>query len=110
MLGVPEELPATIKTPAQAREWVKEDYIRRGYEVASEPGEANLPEELQGFHMDFLAEKDQEFVAVVVRRRDDLSENTKALAAALENRPDWILDLVVLPASSALSQSRKRAA
>jgi hypothetical protein len=51
------------------------------------------------FHMDFLAKRDDEHVVIVVRRRNDLSENTKALADALDKHTNWILDLVVLPAS-----------
>ncbi len=99
MLGIPEELPDAVQTPAEAKHWVAEDYKTKGYTVVTEPGAGDLPEELCAYHMDFLARRGDEFVAVVVRRRNDLSENTKALAEALEKRDNWILDLVVLPAN-----------
>ena len=99
MLGIPEELPDAVRTPAEAKRWVAEDYKVKGYTVIAEPGAGDLPEELCAYHMDFLARRGEEFVAVVVRRRNDLSENTKALAEALEKRDNWILDLVVLPAN-----------
>lgn len=99
MLGIPEELPETVRTPAEAQRWVAEDYRSKGYTVLPEPAVEELPEELCAFHMDFLARRGEEHVAVVVRRRNDISENTKALAEALEQRPNWILDLVVLPAN-----------
>jgi hypothetical protein len=99
ILGIPEELPETVRTPVEARCWVANDYKVRGYTVIPDPTENDLPYDLCDFHMDFLAKRDSEHVAIVVRRRNDLSENIKALASALETRPNWILDLVVLPAS-----------
>jgi hypothetical protein len=99
ILGLPEELPETVRTPAEARNWITNDYKERGYVVIPNPSESDLPHELWDFHMDFLAERDDEHVAIVVRRRNDLSENIKALADALETRTNWVLDLVVLPAS-----------
>jgi hypothetical protein len=99
MLGIPEELPDAVRTPLEAKQWVAEDYRTKGYVVIAEPSLEDLPEELCAFHMDFLARRDKEWVAIVVRRRNDISENTKALAEALEKRSDWILDLVVLPAN-----------
>lgn len=97
MLGIPEELPDHVRTPAQARHWIATTYQANGFHVIPNPTEEDLPRELWNFHLDFLAERHHEHVAIVVRRRNDLSENTKALAEALEHTKDWVLELVILP-------------
>ena len=38
MLGIPEELPDAVRTPAEAKRWVAEDYKVKGYTVIAEPG------------------------------------------------------------------------
>jgi hypothetical protein len=99
ILGLPEDIPETVRTPAEARNWIANDYKERGYIVIPNPSENDLPSELWDFHMDFLAELDDEHTVIVVRRRNDLSENIKALADALDKHSNWILDLIVLPSS-----------
>jgi hypothetical protein len=49
--------------------------------------------------MDLLAVRGEAHVAAVVRRRNDISDNTVALAALLKTLPGWRFDMIVLPVS-----------
>ena len=97
--GLPEELPSHVRTVWAARDWLRDQYRQQGYHVLSEPTPEDVPAELADFHLDMLAVRGGEHVAILIRRRTDISDNNIALARALENRPGWLLDLVVLPVS-----------
>jgi hypothetical protein len=98
--GLPEELPGHVRSVWAARDWLRDQYRQQGYQVLSEPSPEDVPAELAEFHMDMLALRGEERVAILIRRRTDISENNLALAHALENRPGWMLDMVVLPVST----------
>ena len=97
--GLPEELPSHVRTVWAARDWLRDQYRQQGFTVLVEPAPEDVPADLAEFHMDMLALRGQEHVAILIRRRTDISDNNIALAHALENRPGWLLDLVVLPVS-----------
>lgn len=98
--GLPEELPDHVRSVWAARDWLRDQYRQQGYQVLSEPSPEDVPAELVEFHMDMLAIRGDERVAILIRRRTDISENNLALAEALNGRPGWMLDMVVLPAAS----------
>ncbi|WP_309714392.1 hypothetical protein [Armatimonas sp.] len=97
--GLPEELPRHVRTVWAARDWLRDQYRQQGFTVLAEPTPEDVPADLAEFHVDMLATRGQEHVAILIRRRTDISDNNIALAHALENRPGWLLDLVVLPVS-----------
>jgi hypothetical protein len=97
--GLPEELPKHVRSVWAARDWLRDQYRQQGFTVLSEPTPEDVPEELAEFHLDMLATRGKEHVAILIRRRTDISDNNLALARALENRPNWTLDMVVLPVS-----------
>ncbi|WP_395146483.1 hypothetical protein [Armatimonas sp.] len=97
--GLPEELPSHVRTVWAARDWLRDQYRQQGFTVLPEPAPEDVPADLAEFHMDMLARRGEEYVAILIRRRTDISDNNIALAHALENRPGWLLDLVVLPVS-----------
>jgi REase_AHJR-like len=95
--GLPEELPSHVRTVWAARDWLRDQYRQQGFTVLPEPTPDDVPADLAEFHLDMLARRGEEHVAILIRRRTDISDNNIALAQALENRPGWLLDLVVLP-------------
>jgi hypothetical protein len=97
--GLPEELPSHVQTVWAARDWLRDQYRQQGFTVLAEPTPEDVPEDLAGFHLDMLAIRGEEHVAILIRRRTDISDNNIALAQALTNRPGWLLDLIVLPVS-----------
>ena len=97
--GLPEELPVHVRSVWAARDWIRDQYRQQGFQVLSEPTSDDVPTEFAEFHLDMLAIRGKEHVAILIRRRTDISENNMALARALENRPNWLLDMVVLPVS-----------
>jgi len=97
--GLPEELPSHVRTVWAARDWLRDQYRQQGFTVLSEPTSDDVPADLAEYHLDMLAVRGQEHVAILIRRRTDISDNNIALARALENRVGWLLDLVVLPTS-----------
>jgi hypothetical protein len=97
--GLPEALPEHVQTVWAARDWLRDQYRQQGFTVLSEPTPADVPPDLAEFHMDMLAIRGAEHVAILIRRRTDISDNNIALAKALENRLGWLLDMVVLPIS-----------
>jgi hypothetical protein len=97
--GLPEVLPAHVQTVWAARDWLRDQYRQQGFTVLSEPTPADVPPDLAEFHLDMLAIRGTEHVAILIRRRTDISDNNIALAKALENRMGWLLDMVVLPVS-----------
>jgi REase_AHJR-like len=95
--GVPEEVPSWVQSVWDARHWLATEYRKQGFDIIEYPTASDVPEELTSYHMDMVARSATLSIAVVIRRRNDLSENISALAGALENRTDWQMSLVVLP-------------
>lgn len=97
--GVPEEIPGWVRSTRDARHWLACVFRADGYTVIEDPGPDDLPETLWDYHMDLLAIRGDQKVAAVVRRRNDISDNTIALAALLKTLPSWRFDMIVLPIS-----------
>ncbi|WP_395088482.1 hypothetical protein [Armatimonas sp.] len=97
--GVPEEIPGWIRSTRDARHWLACAFRAQGYTVVEDPGPDDLPDALWDYHMDLLAQKGEQRVAAVVRRRNDISDNNIALAALLKTLPGWRFDMIVLPIS-----------
>ena len=97
--GVPEEIPGWVRSTRDARHWLACTFRADGYTVIEDPGPDDLPETLWDYHMDLLAVRGEAHVAAVVRRRNDISDNTVALAALLKTLPGWRFDMIVLPVS-----------
>lgn len=106
--GVPEGLPDWVRSVRDARRWLACEYRRQGYAVVEDPTPDDLPAEVWEYHLDLYAHRPGHGIAAVIRRRDDLSENTMALARLLKGRPDWRFDIIVLP-SPVRDRDRSRA-
>lgn len=73
-------------------------YQVQGYEVTRTPHLSWLPEPLAGYRPDLLLRKGDEILVVEVKSREELASSTQIrdLARAIESRPGWRLQLVVL--------------
>jgi hypothetical protein len=87
-----------VLTKSQILERVAERYRSEGYEVTLAAAPGALPEEIDHARKDvaLLAHKGREWVAIDVKRRDELYE-INPLAIAIKNLPEWRYDLVVYP-------------
>jgi uncharacterized protein YutE (UPF0331/DUF86 family) len=80
---------------------VADRYRSEGYRVSMAAGLGALPAEIdsQREHIDLIAQKDGTYVAVTVKRRDQLYEINPLKALVQQQLPDWSFDLVVYPPS-----------
>ena len=76
---------------------VVREYRRRGYEVKLEPRPEDLPASLRPFHIDAVARRDGEGVAIEVKTSQSLKGATDLprLAEAVQALAGWRLELVV---------------
>src|SRR5437763_1996687 len=76
---------------------VAEDYRRRGYRVIVEPSVNQLPEFLQSYHPDLIAESTDESIVVELKSSGTASEKDDwaQLAEAVRQHPGWRLELVL---------------
>jgi hypothetical protein len=109
MIGLPQELPSWVHSVRDARNWIVCEYRKQGFTVIEEPTPQEMPPELSEFHLDVFAFRDEQHIATVIRRRNDISDNNIALAKNLKGRDNWRLDLVVLPISLAQNQTEPQA-
>jgi hypothetical protein len=77
---------------------IAEDYVRRGYRVSRGGNLALLPDFLQGFEPDLIAERRNDRVVVEVKRTRSLrgSNDLVRLAQEIAAHPGWRLELVAL--------------
>lgn len=68
---------------------------REGFETCVEPGMSALPVWLRPFRPDLIARRGKEGVVVEVKSREDLhgDASLRELAAAIEDQPNWRLQL-----------------
>jgi hypothetical protein len=85
-------------TKDEMLEQVADRYRSEGYRVTITAGGA-VPPELSHLrdHVDLVARKDGESVAVMVKRRDRLYQINPSEMAGNQHLPDWSFDLVVYP-------------
>jgi hypothetical protein len=78
---------------------IAQEYRARGYRVFVGPSQAELPDFLRGFEPDLMALHDDDNVVVEVKRRmaSPDSDSLVRMATVIEGRPEWRLELVVLP-------------
>jgi hypothetical protein len=95
--NLPEELPEHINSPRSARAWVYNQLCREGYRILLEPNPEDLPKELSDFSMDLLAFKKEESIAVIIRRVNDISDNSIALMDAVRVLPGWTSLFIAIP-------------
>jgi len=76
---------------------IADEYRRKGYQVVEEPEDELLPEFLENYRPDLLAWNDNEHVILEFKDQQTLvAENyLKELAALIDARPDWRLELIV---------------
>jgi hypothetical protein len=80
-------------------ESVAERYRSEGYQVMVAANRGALPSEINHLResVDLIAYKDDEWVAIEVKRRDQLYEINPLAEAIKHNLPEWRYDLVVYP-------------
>jgi hypothetical protein len=80
-------------------ESVAERYRSEGYQVMVAANRGILPSEINHLResVDLIAYKDDERVAIEVKRRDQLYEINPLAEAIKQNLPEWRYDLVVYP-------------
>lgn len=80
---------------------VAREYTDKGYRVIKEPTPESLPDFLTGLHPAMIAHADHEHVAVAIETTDSLpqSRDLVLLAAAIDPRADWRLELHVVGSS-----------
>lgn len=76
---------------------IADRYRQRGYQVVEEPDAKHLPDFLQGFKPDLLAENGAESVVVEVQSYGQVarSRDLERLAKSVERHPGWRLELVL---------------
>ena len=86
-------------TKDEILEQVAEKYRSEGYHVTMAAGTGVVPAEIDHLrgHIDLIAQKDGEYVAVEVKRRDQLYEINPLEMAVKQYLPGWSYDLVVYP-------------
>jgi hypothetical protein len=86
-------------TKHEMLEQVAEKYRSEGYHVTMAAGKGVVPQEIDHLRdqLDLIAQKDQEFVAIEVKRRDQLYEISPLDFAVKQFLPGWTYDLVVYP-------------
>ncbi len=95
--GVPEELPKYISSPRSARAWMYDQLCQEGYRIVIDPVAEDLPEELADFSIDLAAFRGTDLYIVLIRRRNDISDNNLALIELLEKKKNWHYCMIVLP-------------
>jgi len=87
------------QTAVEALRRVAESYREMGYTIVLEPGPQDLPAFLHGMHLDAIAHKDQEHVAIEVKSPSSLqwNEDLVRLANAVKSEPGWRFDLIAQP-------------
>jgi uncharacterized protein YutE (UPF0331/DUF86 family) len=73
-------------------------YRQRGYEVTADPTPDLLPQPVRDYQPDFLATREDERVAVEVKRRRNLSADVQLsrLAEMFRKIPGWRLDVALI--------------
>jgi hypothetical protein len=86
-------------TKREMLEQVAEKYRSEGYRVTMAAGNGVLPQPIDHLRdqFDLIAQKDQAYVAVEVKRRDQLHEIRPLDLAVKQFLPGWSFDLVVYP-------------
>ena len=86
-------------TKDEILEQVANRYRAEGYRVTVAAGRGVLPIEIYDLrdHVDLIAQKDGEYVAIEVKRRDQLYEISPLDMAVKQLLPGWSYDLVVYP-------------
>lgn len=76
---------------------VAERYRQRGYQVIQEPDAEQLPDFLQGFRPDLLAQNAAESVVVEIQSYGQVARSPalEKLAESVEKSPGWRLELVL---------------
>src|ERR1700745_825987 len=83
-------------------EQVASEYRQKGYRVSIRPGSNDVPQFLAPFQPDLLVTSANDNVVVEVRSSKDLTEGSLVpLAAKIESKPGWRLELVVVTPPSA---------
>jgi uncharacterized protein YutE (UPF0331/DUF86 family) len=87
-------------TPTERRRLnaVARDYTDKGYRVVKEPGPDALPDFLAEFRPAIIARGEDENVVVAIKTVGTLpqSRDLVPLAEAVDTRPDWRLELIVV--------------
>lgn len=78
---------------------VAQEYRAKGYRVLVGPSQRELPDFLRGFEPDLVVTSDQDNAAVTIKTRGALIGSTglSRMAAAIEQRPGWRCELVLVP-------------
>ena len=79
---------------------VEDRYKSEGYRVTRAAGKGVLPAQIAHLHddVDLIAQKDDKFIAIEVKRRDELYDLAPPLEEAVKRHlPGWSYDLVVYP-------------
>jgi len=86
-------------TKHEMLEQVADKYRSEGYRVTMAAGNGVVPQPIAHLrdHFDLFAQKDQEHVAIEVKRRDQLHEISSVDLAVKQFLPGWSYDLVVYP-------------
>lgn len=77
---------------------VADKYRQRGYDVTFDPPQNMLPKAVQHCHLDFIASRGDEHIAVEVKDHHTLHQDPELvrLAEAFRQAPGWRLDLAVV--------------
>jgi hypothetical protein len=94
MSSVLEPVDVQLKRLYQAAQ----EYRAKGYRVVVGPSQRELPEFLQGFEPDLIAFSDTDNVVIEVKARRSLilAKTLAQMAAAVEQQPEWRLELILV--------------
>lgn len=82
---------------------VAQEYRAKNYRVIVGPSQHELPDFLRGFEPDLVVTKDDDHAVVEVKSRQELvgKDATVRMAHAVEQRPEWRFELVLVPGTDA---------
>ncbi len=91
---------------------IAQEYRAKGYRVLVGPSQHELPDFLRGFEPDLIVTSDEDNAAVIVKTRGALFGSTalSRMAAAVERRPGWRCELVLVPSDADREQRLPEAA
>jgi uncharacterized protein YutE (UPF0331/DUF86 family) len=86
------------ETEKQRIEEIAQEYQNKGYKVTVRPGSDELPDFLQGYEPDILAQGPAEAVIVEVKSRLSLAQSQylRDLARRIEQNPGWRFEIAVI--------------
>lgn len=102
-------------TEQQAIDGIAEDYARRGYKVTVHPSAVSLPDFLERFQPDILAESPTETVVVEVKTNAQLPDHRlEELSREIAKHPGWRFEFVLanprsgqeVPSDAAVAEPR----